>query len=183
MSTQTPPVGSPIDAGLEYQPQYQSPVDAPHPGAGYAPAGQPPSVLPVVLFTLFFGVFGAISAVSRAGKAKAVGAPVGRYWAAFGSVIAGWIVLSIVIGVLSAASGGAEAPSGIDHKSLETSIVNGEEFKDSAGNTAKAKSATCVDVDVAEDGSGTYSCVVDFVDNRRQSFEIVMSSDGTWVTS
>jgi hypothetical protein len=68
----------------------------------------------VVACTPFFGPFGAISAVRRAERARAVGDSTGKYWIAFGgTLVAGWVVGAVTtILVLAALAGSAAAGAG-----------------------------------------------------------------------
>jgi hypothetical protein len=63
------------------------------------------------------------------------------------------------------------------------SIVQDGDFKDSAGNPAKPREATCVQVSVSNTGTGSYKCMIDFADDRRESVDVTVSPDGSWVTS
>lgn len=55
-----------------------------------------PSLVPTVLITLFFGIFGLIPAAMGASKAQAAGMDGSRYWKAFGLVL----VIEVIIGIL-----------------------------------------------------------------------------------
>lgn len=87
-----------------------------YPAPGYAQPGYPsvpqikvPGIGPVIAFTAIFGVFGAISAARRSGKAKAAGVSGSKYWTAFGiTFLAVWAVSGII--ALVAGGGKSTAP-------------------------------------------------------------------------
>jgi hypothetical protein len=58
---------------------------------------KPPSWVPVVLFTFFFGLFGAISAVRRANQARLTRNERHPYWIAFGVTLAVSLILQAVL--------------------------------------------------------------------------------------
>jgi len=63
-----------------------------------------PSVTGTVLVTLFFGIFGLIPAVLNSNRARAMGAPTSKYWAAFGWIFGAYFVLLFIIMAASGAS-------------------------------------------------------------------------------
>jgi len=71
----------------------------------------------------------------------------------------------------------------MDAQRLQVDIVQRGDFKSALGDSATATDATCVKVSVSETGAGSYQCMVDFADKRRQSFNVTVSPDGSWVTS
>jgi hypothetical protein len=74
------------------------------PAGGFS--GRGPSVRPVVVWTLLFGVFGLIPATRRARRAEAAGDSPGRYWLAFGVTLGlGWVVGAIATILLLVAGG------------------------------------------------------------------------------
>jgi hypothetical protein len=82
------------------QAAYPQPYGLPQPGAyTYSPAAatQRPSVWPVVVLTLLFGVFGLIPASLRASNARRVGLSEKPYWQAWAITFACWIGLVLVL--------------------------------------------------------------------------------------
>jgi len=67
------------------------------------PAG-PPTVMPVVVWTLFFGLFGVISAALRGDKARRLGADQSPYWIAWGVTCFVGIALWWLVGQLLVAT-------------------------------------------------------------------------------
>jgi hypothetical protein len=182
-STQThtwPPYATPP---FPVEPALAGPYAAPAlAGPGEAPAPPVPSAWPVAAFTFFFGVFGAISAARRARRARALGLPTGRYWGAFaGALAVSWLLGLVFAVVLLVASAGGTGPV-TDAQELASSIVQEGDFRDGAGTSSVAQDATCAEVRVAADGSGTYRCLVDFMDGSRRSYSVTVGSDGNWVT-
>lgn len=49
----------------------------------------PPSVVPTVLITFFFGLFGLIPAIRHSQRAQLLGQPSGRYWGGFAGALVG----------------------------------------------------------------------------------------------
>jgi hypothetical protein len=163
-------------------PQYaHQPVHYPEPGAEFPSTasgpGSAPSVVPVVAFTFFFGLLGAISAARRSAKARAVGASTSRYWIAFAATLAiGWVAIFGIVLAINAASG-----TTINSAYLEKSIVKNGDFS-SGATKATATAATCTPAEVTANGAGTYRCMIDFSDGDRQSFAVTVGPDGKWVT-
>jgi hypothetical protein len=111
----TASVSTPVPPGYP-QPEYVTPGQAPagygqpgygQPGyvtpgqlpAGYASAGiaMRPSVWPVVVLTLLFGVFGLIPAYLRANNARRLGISERPYWQAWAITFVCWIGLLLVL--------------------------------------------------------------------------------------
>lgn len=83
----------------------QPPMGAyPPPQGGYPSVPQQfkvPGIGPVIAFTAIFGVFGAISAARRSGKAKRAGFPTNKYWVTFGITLAVVWAVGGIIGAIS----------------------------------------------------------------------------------
>ncbi len=93
----------------------QQPMGAyPPPQGGYPSVPQQftvPGIGPVIAFTAIFGVFGAISAARRSGKAKRAGLPTNKYWVAFGITLAVvWAVGGIIGAVASMGAAKSTTP-------------------------------------------------------------------------
>jgi hypothetical protein len=79
--------------------------------------------------------------------------------------------------IVAASTGNITTSSGqVTSASLEASIVKDGDFKNGAGQSARATAATCTAAVVDSDGAGTYRCMVDFADNDRMSYNV-------WCTS
>lgn len=73
------------------------PAPAPRPSY-YIRSDPPPSIALTLVITLLFGVFGLIPAAIHAGRARSVGAPTGKYWAACLIPLVGvWLVVLLMV--------------------------------------------------------------------------------------
>jgi hypothetical protein len=167
-------------------PGYAPPGYAP-PGYMYAPwqYGAPPNppkrptVWPVVVWTLVIGIFGAIPAAIRFGRARASGFPAARYWGAFAATFGAWLIVIVTIAVAAS----RPVPSVMTTTQLDTDLVQSGDWKTALGTSATATSAICVTDHVAQNGAGTYRCVVDFTDGSRESILVTVDDSGTYVAS
>jgi hypothetical protein len=190
-----PPLAPPGPATTPYgysPDSYRAPAPAYPPG--YAPPpvylatpGQfrdedPPSVWPVVLFTVLFGVFGAISAGRRARRAKAMGASQGRYWGVFGGILGGQVVLSLIAFVMLVLLGvSVSASSVMTPDRLADRIVAQGQFRTADGQTLTPSGAQCAATEVDIRGVGDYRCVVDFDASTQKSYTVTVGPGGRWV--
>lgn len=164
---------------------YPPPYGSPYPTAGWAPDDgfTGPKVWPVVVFTLFFGVFGAISAARRSRDARAFGLPVAPYWQAFGGAyVGGFLVWMVTLGGLA----GILIPLYEGYRDSVVVMTPGrleDQLMSSSASGVTITGADCVDDAVARDGAGTYRCQVTFADGVARSYEVTVKEDGTWATS
>ncbi|MDA8399375.1 MAG: hypothetical protein M0008_04900 [Actinomycetota bacterium] len=66
----------------------------------HSPAPNRPSYVPTVLISLFFGLFGLIPAIRHSRMARGRGFPERGYWWAFGSILAGEVLVGVVLPVV-----------------------------------------------------------------------------------
>src|SRR5690348_8488761 len=103
MTTQLP-YGPPQQPqwGQQQPPPYQyGGLMVPHPELIRTAGAPKPSWVPVVAFTFFFSLLGAISAARRAGKAQRTGHPGHPYWIAFGAtLVVGFVIWTAVATVV-----------------------------------------------------------------------------------
>ncbi|WP_425310098.1 hypothetical protein AADG42_15605 [Ammonicoccus fulvus] len=80
-------------------------VLGPGPGQPFGPPAtsgvRVPSLLPTVLITLFFGVFGLIPAVSASSRLRELGRPAGQVWGAFAAALVVAAVVPITLLLLA----------------------------------------------------------------------------------
>ena len=82
----------------QYDQQSSIPDHFPQPAGRIYHRQAKPAVYPVVIWTLFFGVFGIISAALRGGKAAKAGYPKGAYWLAWAiTAFASYVFWSVVV--------------------------------------------------------------------------------------
>jgi len=149
-------------------------------GPAGAAAGQAPGVGPVVAFTFFFGIFGAISAARRYKRAQAAGISGRRYWIAFAiTLVAAWVVGVIIVVAVAVASSAGRAT--VSSASLERSIVANSDFTTPEGTAVRAESATCTPGVVDNAGAGTYTCMINFAGNGSVNYQVTLDTDGKWV--
>jgi hypothetical protein len=166
--------GQPGWGGVPYTPHGQLMVKYPQ---AMQDASRPkaPAVWPVVIFTLLFGLFGAISAARRAGRSRNARAP---YWIAFGATAVtgavGWAVLtSIAVPVYLAVWESART------ELVQDNLVHDGTIKTPTGTTVRG--ATCEPTSPrASNGFRAYSCVVTLSDGRSVTKKIVANRKGAW---
>jgi hypothetical protein len=166
-----------LDRPADQLPGYLQPF--PPPG-GFS--GKGPSAGPVVAFTIFFGVFGMISAWRRAKRAEAVGDNTGKYWMAFGVTLAlGWVVgailsiLSLVaFGFITATASSATATPNhtITAAELSQSMEDQGTFTGKGGKVVRVKTASCAPTSVDANGAGTYKCAVSVTDGTKYTLSV-----------
>lgn len=178
------PLPPPGERPAEQLPGYLQPYP---PAAGFS--GKGPSVGPVVVFTIFFGVFGLFPAMRRAKRAEAVGDSPGRYWMAWGITFAlGWVVsvvatlVLIAFGVIAVAAASDSATAGTTHKvtaaELSRSMVDQGTYTGKGGKKSDIKSASCVVTSVDATGDGDYRCAVILADTTRATLLVRVDTDG-----
>jgi hypothetical protein len=156
-----------------------------------APVGEAPGIGTVIVITALFGLFGAIPAAKRAGKAQALGLPSGKYWMAFGAtLVLSWVAgIFLLIMMISAAAAAVDETSGAAQSTpitadwLEQSIIEKGDFQSTDGSAIKPTDATCAPKSVNDAGAGTWNCTIEFGAKNRQGFEVTVAADGRWVTS
>lgn len=195
-----PPGGSPPALSLRH-PEHRSlgealPFGAPAPLLEPEPGPEPrdaadgiPGVGPVIVFTVLFGFFGAISAARRSSRAEVAGQRTSRYWYAFAWTLAGSWVLGILISASAAlflATVGAPAVTtadGISADWLEGSIVDQGQFAGADGQVTGPRTADCAGTRVGADGAGIYRCTIEFAGARRSVVDVTVSGNGEWKTA
>jgi anti-sigma-K factor RskA len=151
--------------------------------APYA-APPPPSVAPVVGWTLAFGPFGAISAGRRADHARLLGHPATRYWVAFGVSLA--VPVTVVVGLIVAVVVALAAkPAVMTTDQVEAQIAVSGAWQTASGRPSTVTDAACVAMRTDAAGVGVYRCLVTFstVDDgarNPQSYQVTVARDGTW---
>jgi len=168
---------TPVPAAPGYPPAYPYQYPYQYPMS----RGSAPSVVPVVLFTCFFGIFGAISAYRRGKRAQAVGESGSRYWRAYIiTTFAGVLVNGILVALLLAA--GVGSPT-VTAAGLANSIVNDGQFRDGAGNAVTVTDASCAEDEVNAKGVGSYRCTIEFSDGDSQMDTVTVERTGRWFIS
>ncbi|TQS41320.1 hypothetical protein [Cryptosporangium phraense] len=143
-----------------------------------APFAEGPKAWPVAVFTVIFGIFGAISAARRADDARALGLPSGRYWAVFGGALVGsFAIWTLAFGLLVA----VWLPGYIESAStVMTTAQLEQEIEASSAAGVAVSEADCVEESVNPDGTGYYDCQIAFGDGESLSYRISVNHDGTW---
>jgi hypothetical protein len=200
-----PPAGFPyggFPAGGGYPPPggFPAPGGFPPPGGYLLPRGYPPpyevsyapfragggtfydapKVYPVVLLTLLGGIWGAISASRRVRKARAMGAPTGRYWAAWGITLALAVAVIVPLRLAGLAHDRSARPDKFTATWIENQLVTNSDFKNQSGTVVKVSAATCAPDRVTARGVGTYACAIDFADGYRGTYEVTVDAAGAW---
>lgn len=133
---------------------------------------------PVVFWTFFFGVFGAISAARRAGQARRGRHSVTPYWVAFAvTAVAGGVWWSTAVAVV--------VPVYLHHREgaittlVQEHIRTDGRLESTAHVTARAASCRA-DGPRNAGGLRRYDCVLTLDDGRTGSLTVTADADGTW---
>jgi hypothetical protein len=139
---------------------------------------RPPSWWPVVAWTVFLAVPGAVVASRRAGQARRGRNSPAPYWVAWAVTVA----VSAVLGVAVVAIG---VPAYLNHREAAITRLVQEKVRSdgqvrSAANSAAA-SAVCEPAG-ARDGTGMrrYDCLLTLDDGRSGSLTVTADADGNW---
>ena len=177
-----PPWAAPPAAPAAYQPaptyQYGQ-LLVPYPEEMInAARPKPPSWVPVVIYTFFFGMLALISVTGRARQARRGRNSVAPYWVAWG--------LTTVLGFFAWVAVGAVATplylqyrEGAVTESVQSAIVRDGALQRIAGVTATA--ATCTPkADRGVDGLRAYDCALTLDDGRKGTLLVTADSSGNW---
>ena len=186
MTTQLP-YESPPGGGYPTAPPWATPTPSPAPQYGPEPhtrhgqlmvpypelmrgvsAPTAPSWGPVVVWTFFFGIFGAISAARRADRAARSRNARYPYWVAFGITL----VIGVVLSAIAVATAVPVYLNFRDHavtKAVQSSM---------AGQPAGARGvtvtrATCTPLDAERNGTRTYTCSLVLSNGRTSTLKVV----------
>jgi hypothetical protein len=139
---------------------------------------KPPSWWPVVGWTFFFGIFGAVSASRRADQARRGRNSVTPYWLAWGCTLAASVVAAGIV-VAVGLPGYLDYREGAVTKVVQDRIVTDGRLAESASVTASA--ATCEPVGPRDTaGQRRYDCVLTLDDGRTGTLTVTADSDGAW---
>lgn len=131
----------------------------------------PPSWVPVVIWTFFFGAFGAISASRRADAARRTRNDRHPYWIAFGATMGAGMVawgLAVAFAVPTYLAMREEAVT----KAVESGLTaSGERVASTSCEPAGARAA---------DGLRAYDCTVRLADGRTGQVRVTADSEGHW---
>jgi hypothetical protein len=140
---------------------------------------QPPAVWPVVVFTLLFGVFGAISASRRITRARRMRVSPARYWIAFLVTLVAAGFLSFGVGTVAALPAIDDIRETVAVDAVQENLVRDGRLQQTAGVTAT--SATCTAVDVRRsDGKREYSCLLTLSDGHTGRIGVTADRAGDW---
>lgn len=137
-----------------------------------------PSWWPVVGWTFFFGIFGAVSASRRADQARRGRNSVTPYWLAWGvtlaaGVLAAGIVLAVGVPVYS------DYREAKVTELVQDRIVTDGRLTESAAVTASA--ATCEPTSPRDPaGHRRYDCLLTLDDGRAGTLTVTADTDGVW---
>jgi hypothetical protein len=142
-----------------------------------AARAEPPSWIPVVVWTALFGVFGAIAAAKRAEMARRGRNSPAPFWIAFG-------VTMVVSALLAAATVTVGLPVYLEQREqamtrqVQSAMVEGPQIATML--RSPATSASCEPLGDRLDGVRPYSCVVALQDGRSVTMRVEGSADGKW---
>ena len=138
-----------------------------------------PPVWPVAVFTLLFGVFGAVPAGRRATRAKAAGGGAAAYWLTFGLIHGVMVAVLVLLAVAVGVPAYVAAREGAIVKVLQESVVSTARAADT---TPAVIGADCrAEGERAADGLRPYRCVLTLADGRTSTMHVRADEDGRWV--
>ena len=144
-----------------------------------ASRAQAPPWWPVVLWTMFFGIFGTISAARRAEQARrGRNSPV-PYWIAFGVTMVLGAALSAAAWVVAVPVLQDRYESGVT-RLVEEQIRTDADLPRALGSDATA--VVCVPTGDRVDGERMYSCTLTLADGRSATLSVTSDTDGNWGT-
>ena len=127
-----------------------------------------PSVVPAVIYTFVFGLFGAISASRRADRAARNHHRRSPYWIAFAATL-------VAHTLASALAIAALAPVYLDVRAAAVTQAVQSNIRAASG----ASGATCQELpENRADGRRSYSCKLTFSNTRAGTVRVVADSDG-----
>jgi hypothetical protein len=131
---------------------------------------KPPSWVPVVIFTLLFGVLGSISAKRRATVARRTRNDQHPYWIAFGATMAVGLVAWVVAALGFLVPVYLDFREGVVTKVVEGNVVSADK---------RVSSAACVPVgDRTADGLRTYRCTITLTSGRSGTTQVQADEAG-----
>jgi hypothetical protein len=140
---------------------------------------RPPAVWPVVVCTLLFGVFGAISASRRMRRARRMRISTARYWIAFLVTLVAAGFLSFVVATVAALPIIDNVRETVAVDAVQQNLVRDGRLQKTAGMTATA--ATCTAVDMRRsDGKRDYNCLLTLSDGRTGTIGVTADRAGDW---
>ena len=135
---------------------------------------QPPSWWPVVAWTFFLGVLGAVPAARRAARARRGRNSPAPYWVAWGVTMA----VGAVLGGVVAAVG---VPAYLEQREAAVTKVVQEKVRTGARSGTTVTSATCEPVGPRDTaGMRRYDCLLTLEDGRSGSLAVTADADGDW---
>ena len=143
-----------------------------------APRAQAPKFWPVAAFTVFFGIFGAISAARRADQARRGRNSTAPYWVTFAVTLVAsslfWVVGGVAVGVPAYLA----VREGAVVKQLEDNVVGDGQL---AKANLSAREADCRAAgDRRPDGTRDYLCRLTLSDGRTGQVMVTADQNGAW---
>jgi len=131
-----------------------------------------PSWIPVVIWTFFFSIFGAISAARRAQQAGRSGKGRSPYWVAFGvTLVAGtiiWQAIALAVAVPVYLHYREQAVT----KAVQSAIVG----QPAGARKVTVAKATCTPLGDAKNGLRTYNCRLVLSNGRTAALKVIADS-------
>ncbi|RZU52721.1 hypothetical protein EV385_4602 [Krasilnikovia cinnamomea] len=140
---------------------------------------RPPAAWPVAVWTLLFGVFGAIPARRRAATARRIRAGVAPYWIVFGVSLVLGALVTVGVGQALILPGYLELREGAVLKQLQENIVTDGELQKAAKLTATEAKCQALD-ERGDDGLRGYSCVLTLASGKDKVLRVTADSNGDW---
>lgn len=145
------------------------------------PAATPPGIAPIVVVTLFLGLFGMIPASSSAALAARDGFDTGRYWKAFAVTFAAGLVLVVIGGsvgwmALQRNQPLVAAPAGTTAAPFPSGSPTTLTRTNPAATNTRSSAAASPDPYARKTGSGTYT-------NVRFGYTCPLPATYTWEES
>ena len=143
---------------------------------------RPPAIWPVAVFTVFFGILGAISASRRAARARhgrTSGAP---YWITFVIALAVGVLLTFVITTMVVQPLITDRQETKAVQAVQHSLVSDGTLTRTVG--VKATTATCTAIGPrAADGYREYSCLLKLDNGKTGTVDVIADRAGKWAAA
>lgn len=144
----------------------------------HASRAQAPAVWPVAVFTLLFGVLGAVSAKRRADQAHRTRNSTAPYWITFlVSVVAG-AFLSFVFGAVAIGPVLTEIRENNRLEAVQRNVVGDGQLKNARINVTKAQCRAVTDRDA--EGMRDYLCRLTLEDGGTATLTLTADDSGQW---
>jgi len=143
---------------------------------------RPPAVWPVAVFTIFFGILGAVSASRRATRARHGRNSTAPYWLTWVITLVARALLVFVVTTMVVQPFVADRRETTAVEALQHNLVSDGTLTRTVG--VKATTATCTAIGPrAADGTREYSCLLKLDNGKTGTVGVTADRAGTWTAA